>query len=536
MDDYRSWLKLRLPAGWWEDQIRVPWRIPCTIRVLMVSDDATFDTAIGYALSRVLEALQHDLPAYVKIDVTTARHASAPADETADIPSLRFGDVVDLAPFDQIWLFAVNSGNAFTAGEVTALWNFMQGGGGVFATGDHEALGEGLCARIPRVRSMRRWYYPNPGPNGEPVAPARDVGGGKGEKDTTTTFAGGDFDGVPQTIRPVMYSSPGPFVWLAREHPHPILCGGSGIVTVLPDHMHEGLIELPADLAMPIAVDGTAVDEYPRRGTDRVPPEVIAHSSINNNPTGAPFGVIGAYDGHQVDEIAGGVGRVVVDATWHHFWNMNVHQFASAHDAVRAAAAAGVPPPAAAVAPAAAWEQIRDYFQNIAFWLARRSTQACIRRRGLWILTHHVDVLMALRSAQIDPVGHLIDLGAKARNALQEIAPNCERLRFILETPVLEEFNPWHLPQPPDPPWRRQIPLFDGSLVEDLVLGAQIEAIAELTGRAKSAKQVEKVLNGRRFDAALSDAVASSIAMLGDRFRGDAERLDRIAARGRAVG
>ncbi len=528
MDEYRPWLKMHLPDHWWEDQIHVPWRIPCTIRVLMVSDGATFGPEIGYALSRVLEALRHDLPAWVRIEVTTARHASGPG--AADIGDLRF-DAHDLEPYDQIWLFGVGAGNAYRPGELTALWEFMQGGGGVFATGDHEALGEGLCARIPRVRSMRRWYYPAPGPNGEPVAPARDVGGGRGEKDTTTTPAGSDFDGVPQTIRPVMYGSAGPFVWVTRERPHPILCGGSGIVTVLPDHMHEGVIEVPADLAMPITVDGTPVDEYPRRGADRLPPEVIAHSSINNNPAGSPFGVIGAYDGHQVDEIGGGVGRVVVDATWHHFWNMNVEQFASAHDVVRDAAAKGIPAPAVAVAPAHAWEQIRDYFQNIAFWLARRSTQDCIRRRGLWLVSHHVDVLMALRSAQLDRVGHLIDLGTKARDALQQIAPNCERLRFVLDIPVFEEFIPWRLPDPPDPPWRWQIPFLDGSLVEDLALGAQIEAIAGLTARATSPKQVEKVLNGRRFDAALSQAAAESFILLGDRLRGDAGRLDRIAGR-----
>src|SRR5258708_6161783 len=47
----------------------------------------------------------------------------------------------------------------------------MDGGGGVFATGDHEDLGVVLNGRVPRVRSMRKWYWPNPGPLGEPIAP-----------------------------------------------------------------------------------------------------------------------------------------------------------------------------------------------------------------------------------------------------------------------------------------------------------------------------------------------------------------------------
>lgn len=157
-----------------------------------------------------------------------------------------------------------------------------------------------------------------------------------------------------------------------------------------------------------------------RAGADRLAPEVIARSTINNNPNQGPFGVIGAYDGYLAVEIAGGVGRIVVDATWHHFWNMSVNQFAVAHDAVAAAVAVGVAPDPAYVAPAQAWEQIRDYFQNIAFWLARPLTQRCVRRRGLWYVTKHVDVQMALKSAQ----------GRKSRDALGQIAPQCERLRI----------------------------------------------------------------------------------------------------------
>ena len=33
----------------------------------------------------------------------------------------------------------------------------MDGGGGLFATGDHGALGKALCGEVPRARSMRRW-------------------------------------------------------------------------------------------------------------------------------------------------------------------------------------------------------------------------------------------------------------------------------------------------------------------------------------------------------------------------------------------
>jgi hypothetical protein len=527
--DYPAYVKLRLKNRL-DDPFVTTWPPPqCRIRVLMVADDGgTFDTAHGYALSRVLEAIQHDLPRYVVIDVTTARHASTTPHPSAAVNDLRF-NTHDLSQYDQIWLFGVNPGNALQAGEVSALWKFMNGGGGIFATGDHENLGEALCARIPRVRSMRRWYYPAPGPHGEPPAPARDVGGGRGENDSTTPGIGSDFDGVAQTIRPVMYSAPSAFVFLGSEYPHPLLCGKDGMITKLPDHMHEGVVEVPADLEMPIDVDGAPVEEYPRRGPDRLAPEVIAYSTINNNPRDGVFGVIGAYDGHLVDEVPGGVGRIVVDSTWHHFWNMNVDQFAVAHDAVAQAVAAGVAPDLAWIGPANAWEQMRDYFQNIAFWLARPSVQRCIRRRGVWYVLSHVNVQMALRSTQSDRVTHLIDLGVKARDALQQIAPQCERLRMIWELPehVAEEMIPWRIP--PDPRVTRQIPLFQSGLIDDLALGAQVEAAAHATASATSTEEVAKLLNDDSFDNELAEAARTAMDLLGKRFQSDGQRLRQIA-------
>lgn len=83
-----------------------------------------------------------------------------------------------------MWLFAVESsfGPALDAPELRAISEFMDGGGGIFATGDHEDLGVAMCGAIPRVRSMRKWHWPDPGPNGEPVAPSA---GGPDRFDTT---------------------------------------------------------------------------------------------------------------------------------------------------------------------------------------------------------------------------------------------------------------------------------------------------------------------------------------------------------------
>lgn len=75
--------------------------------------------------------------------------------------------------YDKTWFFGMSQDNSplsLTHKKLRIISQFMDNGGGVFATGDHEDIGKGLCAEIPRVRSMRKWHFPE-GENGYPVAP-----------------------------------------------------------------------------------------------------------------------------------------------------------------------------------------------------------------------------------------------------------------------------------------------------------------------------------------------------------------------------
>jgi hypothetical protein len=124
------------------------------------------------------------------------------------------------------------------------------------------------------------------------------------------------------------------------------LCSPDGVVRYLPDHMHEGTCEVPDNLAArTFTLGGGSVREYPdyvppSPPTGYVPaplaPEIVAYGDVlagttspaldPDDHTGSPdpadkitFGVIGAWDGHRVAN-----GRVVVDSTWHHFFNINL--------------------------------------------------------------------------------------------------------------------------------------------------------------------------------------------------------------------
>ena len=109
--------------------------------------------------------------------------------------------------------------------------------------------------------------------------------------------------------------------------------------------MHEGWCEVPGNLtARTFTLNGAATREYPDYTPANPPPgyvpealapEIVAtgqviagtvtpaidtaHTGASDPANGKTFGVIGAWDGHRV-----GKGRVVVDSTWHHFFNINL--------------------------------------------------------------------------------------------------------------------------------------------------------------------------------------------------------------------
>src|SRR5215208_4548647 len=53
--------------------------------------------------------------------------------------------VLDQTDFDELWLFAVDTGNGLTVADCQAITRFRQRGGGMLTTRDHQDLGSSLC-------------------------------------------------------------------------------------------------------------------------------------------------------------------------------------------------------------------------------------------------------------------------------------------------------------------------------------------------------------------------------------------------------
>lgn len=368
-----------------------------TIKILVVlegsiqpgSDTPGFDFALGH----VVKALRNEPLGFVRFVVHFARHGQAGAALTVDkaagpweerYDGFRFDSEHDGARvidgYDQIWCFGIEpiihddgdnasvTGSAYSAGaaELAVLSAWMDAGGGLLAMGDHNFLGSAMCWNMPRVGTMRAWLKHTD--DGRSVPNRTGTDRHDTHQPATPDQAAGvevipgdaQSDAVPQPLDwrryPVFRSR------LLRSYaPHPLLCAGSlGIVDVLPDHAHEGLVieDHLIDLTAKTWHDGSK-DEYPEVSGVRPAPEVIGWVTALGDPPlqhakgdqpNRRFAAIGVYNGHRA-----GVGRVVVDSTWHHWFDVNLSGFDAASTDYR---------------------KIVRYFQNCAIWLAPPADQA----------------------------------------------------------------------------------------------------------------------------------------------------------------
>lgn len=398
----------------------------CRIKILVVIDHSSgFGSFGGFSLSEIFRIMDTNPAPYVDFQITKANRLNS--DANADIDGFRF-DNHNLNQYSQIWMIAVEaSSNPLSEDELESLTKFMDNGGGVFANGDHAALGKAMCGGVPRVRNMRRWYYPNPGPNGEPVAPSSGVDRISTLTDDPSTAAieNSQSDHVPQKIKVKYYSSSLGF-FKRVKYPHPILCSSRGVINLMPDHQHEGLVEVPTDLTRTWNFNGYSSVEYPTKSGHQEIPEVIACGT--NFLDNTDFGMIATYNGHNVD-----VGRVVVDSTWHHWFDINLMGFKAAEDSVNLAIMNGLPPDPEDVDTMEKYELMKDYFRNIALWLAKPSIQSCIRRRGFLFPFCNLDLRIILeQSGKIDKsIFSKIHIGTVAMDALQRKAPQCQIIQWL---------------------------------------------------------------------------------------------------------
>lgn len=483
---------------------------PCEIGILMVTDRSGGFADQDFSLRELIDVLTTSIGGYARPVISTA-HRDFTLE--SDFDKFRF-DEHNLSNYDQIWLFGVERTiNPLSQSELRALATFMDAGGGVFATGDHEDLGLAMCGSVPRVRSMRRWHWPNPGPLGEPAAPNGD---GPDRLDTMVrredfTLTGlSQSDYVPQPIQPKMYTRR--VNAFEISYPHPVLCGPNGPIRVMPDHPHEGECYETTDRNRTLRFDGQDFVEYPNPpGALRPLPEVIAFSTHGSRREGdhkgvlnpKTFGGIAVYDGHKAE-----VGRVLVDSTWHHFFNMNLigrNGALSPSDEGFKYNAEGL----------AAYEEIKAYFRNIVIYLAPPGCQARMRFLAAYWARWNNQISTEFRPYHLnelndrDRIFEFRRLGELAKDLYGQYASRCQSMIWAWDWLDMLRPYPWS-------PFMQERGGLNSKMVvefeqdiEATIHGAVLYAIEERYPR-RITKEVRDKIEIDRLSAELSDVAKAT--------------------------
>lgn len=414
------------------------------LKVLMVADGARFNfgprqNPTGpeddnyFGVSTLCQALQNSTTPTFQVDFAhrrgytftgqTAEHEDCSANLTypGDFvfalasPAAPHTVSADLSEYDVLWLIGdegFNSGTTLaTDSEITdpeniAIANFMEGGGGVFAVGDHDGIGAYMCGKLPRVRVMRRWFewdHPQTDPaSGQQFIPNWSAEGfdsaqpAKTDRNDTLRPDASDgqfyfFDQSDPTAQPLLDSTGAPLPSMTGPV-HTILRDAVGaVIAQFPDHMHEGEATDFSTVASPPfnpnQSPGTpykvtytdanghpvAFEEFPLTGGYQPQPEVIAYDSDTGHATfyqsGDAFryattqpkrrGVASVYDGHAV-----GVGRVVTGCTFHHYLDKNlIGDPGTASNTPSGLSVDGLTSPVVS--------GMQTFYVNVATWLAR---------------------------------------------------------------------------------------------------------------------------------------------------------------------
>jgi hypothetical protein len=187
---------------------------------------------------------------------------------------------LDETDFDELWLFAVDTGNGLSKPDCEGITRFNKRGGGILSTRDHQDLGSSLCT-LGGIGRAHFFHSRNQDP--DPSRHARD------DQETQSISWPNYHSGANGNYQRVT----------AVEPVHELLRNGSRVIEYFPAHPHEGSVGVPEDDANARVV-ATGVSQA----------------------TGQRFNLVVALE-EQTDEQGRPSGRAVADASFHHFADYN---------------------------------------------------------------------------------------------------------------------------------------------------------------------------------------------------------------------
>lgn len=219
--------------------------------------------------------------------------------------------------FDEMWLFATDTGTGLRPEECAAIAEFRRNGRGLLVTRDHMDLGSSLC-HLDGVGAAHQFHTRNL----DPQFPLERDDPYTAEIDWPNFHSGanGDFQHVEieGDIHPVLIDPSSP----------------TGAIRFLPSHPHEGAVRAPENQNARVISRGRSI------------------------VTGRPFNLAVVFEGSPI------LGRAIAESSFHHFLDYNWDPRSGAPTFVRE------PVGDAILRDPAALESTHRYVRNVALWLA----------------------------------------------------------------------------------------------------------------------------------------------------------------------
>lgn len=430
-----------------------------TIDILLYTDDSevTDEVTAQWGLGLMLQHINARPPAFGKICIELVNRNP---DEQHPAQNRLYRERI--SKYDQIWFFGVHQINRrnFNMGvlrggpdselddkEVAALKDWMQigeskwnRGGGVLMTGDHAneppsdaintnkrplgrpghehghflGLGGALGHRVPRAGRLRKW-------EGPPTRFKEDSFNTLVLSFGTDVEAGAlEIDRVPQQLILETFDEKGRPAEGGRPHPLFFYRLGQSI-QIFPDHVHEGAVICPKNFNR---------REWPEVNNVQPRPQVVAHGIDKRNAQ--LLKIVAAYNGD-----CAGVGRIVADSTWHHYFNVNLGTFRFDPDAEVGSAS----------------DQLGRYYANLVIWLSSRKARRAMACAMIDWLAHHPTILedAGLHEQSISDEQKILEAlntGQAAFDIISPMASPCEihELMQALIPEPCEAFESLYLP------------------------------------------------------------------------------------------
>lgn len=469
------------------------------IRILLYTDDPRFSTSTlpipHFALGQMIERLRGHAPSFAEISTTVVNRS-------ADQQSNKLDVLLNRESFDEIWFFGMRQANTagegetaseLDQGEVDALRQWMNKGGGVLITGDHAnglplhlvanaynpcgafaadvqflGLGRALGHCVPRAGLLRKWEGPPTLRPGDSLmtddAEQSDRDGQELLLENVNLFGEPDTDGQPHPL----------FFYRWRDR----YSRSTQYINSFPDHDHEGAVVIPKTLDA----------DWPTGRRGQTQPHIIARST--HVQTGTEINILAAYNGDLAF-----VGRIVADSSFHHYVNLNLLGFEH---------------PAPAGSPA---DQIGQFYANLAVWLAPRRKRREMALAMCWANAQYTFLQ--------EPVGDVERISKASQLLLSRSALPCEAHELV------QALLPPHADDIAEMAEKKD---FDFQAIRDLFLGNVTtlyhEAMIEEQIRTKSQFKLDGTeAKFDKIDALLDTAFERALAQHGARLRKTLEAI-----------